>query len=47
MAKRSVMFNHLEDRISIIHGDIKEEGVEYPTGNLIVPIEDELMIYVN
>ena len=24
MAKRSVMFNHLEDRISIIHGDIKE-----------------------
>lgn len=29
------------------HGDIKEEGVEYPTGNLIVPIEDELMIYVN
>lgn len=28
-------------------GDIKEEGVEYPTGNLIVPIEDELIIYVN
>lgn len=24
MAKRSVMFNHLEDKISIIHGDIKE-----------------------
>ena len=24
MAKRSVMFNHLEDRISINHGDIKE-----------------------
>lgn len=24
MAKRSVMFNHLEDRINIIHGDIKE-----------------------
>lgn len=28
-------------------GNIKEEGVEYPTGNLIVPIEDELIIYVN
>lgn len=27
-------------------GDIYEEGVEYPTGNLIVPIENELMVYV-
>jgi hypothetical protein len=29
------------------NGDIKEEGVQYPTGNLIVPIEEELVIYVN
>lgn len=26
--------------------DIFEEGVEYPTGNLIIPIEDNLVIYV-
>lgn len=29
------------------HGDITENGITYPTGNLIIPIEDELMIYVN
>ena len=29
------------------NGDIKEEGVQYPSGNLIVPIEDELIIYIN
>ena len=29
------------------NGDIKEDGVQYPTGNLIVPIEDELIIYIN
>lgn len=28
------------------HGDITENGITYPTGNLIIPIEDELMIYV-
>lgn len=27
-------------------GDISEDGVEYPSGNLIVPIEDDLMVYV-
>ena len=25
------------------NGDIKEEGIQYPTGNLIVPIEEELI----
>lgn len=30
----------------VFHGDIYEEGVQYPSGNLIVPIEDELIIYV-
>jgi hypothetical protein len=29
------------------NGDIKEEGMKYPTGNLIVPIEEELIIYIN
>lgn len=29
------------------NGDIKEDGIQYPTGNLIVPIEDELIIYIN
>lgn len=28
------------------NGNIKEGGVEYPTGNLIVPIQEELRIYV-
>lgn len=28
-------------------GNISEEGVSYPTGNLIVPIAEELMINVN
>ena len=27
--------------------DLKEEGIQYPTGNLILPIEDELIIYIN
>ena len=27
-------------------GDIFEEGVEYPTGNLIVPIREELIIHI-
>ena len=27
-------------------GDITEEGVEYPKGNLIVPIREELIIHV-
>ena len=29
------------------NGDIKEEGILYPTGNLIVPIEEELIININ
>ena len=28
------------------NGDIYEDGINFPTGNLIVPIEDELLIYV-
>ena len=28
------------------NGDIYEDGISFPTGNLIVPIEDELLIYV-
>jgi hypothetical protein len=28
------------------NSDIYEENVNYPSGNLIVPIEDELIIYV-
>jgi len=28
------------------NGDIYEEGVEYPTGNLKIPIEEELLIYI-
>lgn len=28
------------------NGDITEEGVEYPTGNLKIPIEEELLIYI-
>ena len=28
------------------HDDIYENNTEYPKGNLIVPIEDDLMIYV-
>jgi hypothetical protein len=28
------------------NGNIKEEGVDYPTGNLIVPIQEELRIYI-
>jgi len=28
------------------NGDIIEEGVDYPTGNLIVPIQEELRIYI-
>ena len=26
MARRSVLYNHLEDRVSIVEGDIKEAG---------------------
>ena len=28
------------------NGNISEEGVEYPTGNLKIPIEEDLLIYV-
>jgi len=28
------------------NGDIYEEGVEYPTGNLKIPIEEEIIIYI-
>ena len=28
------------------NGDIKEEGIEYPKGNLIVPIVEELTIMI-
>ena len=28
------------------NGDLYEDGVEYPSGNLIVPIEDELIIHI-
>jgi hypothetical protein len=28
------------------NSDLYEEGVEYPKGNLIVPIENELIIYI-
>lgn len=28
------------------NGDVKEEGYEYPEGNLIVPIEEELIIAI-
>lgn len=28
------------------NGDIREEGVSFPIGNLIVPIEDKLMIHI-
>ena len=27
MARRSVLYNHLEDRVSIVEGDIKEAGL--------------------
>lgn len=30
----------------IFKGDIFEDGVEYPTGNLIVPIKEELIIHI-
>ena len=30
----------------IFNGDIKEEGIEYPKGNLIVPIVEELTIMI-
>lgn len=29
------------------NGDIYEDGIQYPSGNLIVPIEDELIIHIN
>lgn len=29
------------------NGNIKEEGVEYPVGRMTVPIQEELIIYVN
>lgn len=29
------------------NGDIKEEGVDYPEGNLIVPVQEKLRIYVD
>lgn len=28
------------------NGDITSDGVEYPTGNLIVPVEEDLRIFV-
>lgn len=28
------------------NGNIKEDGVTYPTGNLIVPIQEKLRIYI-
>lgn len=28
------------------NGNISENGVSYPTGNLIVPIQEELIIYI-
>lgn len=28
------------------NGDLYEDGIEHPSGNLIVPIENELMIYI-
>lgn len=28
-------------------GDLKEDNIQYPNGNLIVPIEDELVININ
>ena len=31
----------------VFNGDLKEDRVQYPTGNLIVPIEEELIIYIN
>lgn len=29
------------------NGDIVQDGVDYPTGNLKIPIQDELMIYIH
>lgn len=29
------------------NGDISEEGVDYPEGNLIVPIQEKLIIYID
>lgn len=29
------------------NGDIVEDGVDYPEGNLIVPVQEKLMIYVD
>jgi hypothetical protein len=29
------------------NGDLYEDGIQYPSGNLIVPIEDELIIQIN
>lgn len=29
------------------NGDIKEDEVDYPEGNLIVPVQEKLMIYVD
>lgn len=29
------------------NNDLYEEGVEYPQGNLIIPIENELFIYIH
>ena len=29
------------------NGDIYEDGIQYPSGNLIVPIEDELISHIN
>jgi uncharacterized protein YbbK (DUF523 family) len=28
------------------HGDLTEEGINHPTGNLIVPVKDELIIQI-
>lgn len=29
------------------NGDLYEDGVQYPSGNLIIPIEDELIVHIN
>ena len=28
------------------NGDITEDGVEYPTGNMKIPIEEDILIYI-
>lgn len=29
------------------NGDIVEDGVDYPEGNLIIPVQEKLMIYID